>query len=74
MTGIAVSKKCIRARVHFSIKRYRPYARRQSVQGGVWQLMSLICVQYMPGTKMVFAGLKKEADRADLISFLNSRK
>jgi len=28
----------------------------------------------MPGTKMVFAGLKKEADRADLISFLNSRK
>jgi len=28
----------------------------------------------MPGTKMVFAGLKKAEDRADLISFLNSRK
>jgi len=30
--------------------------------------------KYMPGTKMVFAGLKKAEDRADLISFLNSRK
>jgi len=30
-------------------------------------------VQYMPGTKMVFAGLKKEVDRADLISFLKSK-
>jgi len=29
--------------------------------------------KYMPGTKMVFAGLKKEADRADLISFLKSK-
>lgn len=26
--------------------------------------------KYIPGTKMVFAGLKKEQDRADLISFL----
>ena len=38
-----------------------------------WGLMLSVSVQYMPGTKMVFAGLKKEADRADLISFLKSR-
>jgi cytochrome c len=30
--------------------------------------------QYMPGTKMVFAGLKKAEERADLIAFLKSRK
>mmetsp|Transcript_16592 Transcript_16592/g.36073 ORF Transcript_16592/g.36073 Transcript_16592/m.36073 type:complete len:113 (-) Transcript_16592:989-1327(-) len=26
--------------------------------------------KYIPGTKMVFAGLKKQQDRADLITFL----
>lgn len=28
--------------------------------------------KFMPGTKMVFAGLKKESERRDLIAFLKS--
>lgn len=29
--------------------------------------------KYIPGTKMVFAGLKKAQDRADLIAFLKDK-
>ncbi|NNF79558.1 MAG: cytochrome c family protein, partial [Rhizobiales bacterium] len=27
---------------------------------------------YIPGTKMAFAGLKKETDRADMLAYLKS--
>jgi len=30
--------------------------------------------KYIPGTKMIFAGLKKKADRQNLIAFLESAK
>ena len=35
-------------------------------------IIDFVClfVQYIPGTKMVFPGLKKPQDRADLISYL----
>ena len=28
------------------------------------------CLQYIPGTKMAFAGLKKDKDRNDLITYM----
>ena len=34
------------------------------------QIKALIILQYIPGTKMAFAGLKKDKDRNDLVTYL----
>jgi len=36
----------------------------------VTQLVVTACCRYIPGTKMVFAGLKKPEERANLIAYL----
>ena len=33
-------------------------------------IVRIMSAQYIPGTKMVFPGLKKPQDRADLIAYL----
>ena len=48
-------------------------------KGLVWDektLMEYLAApqQFMPGTKMAFAGIKDEADRKDLIAYLKSAK
>lgn len=32
--------------------------------------LTCVCCRYIPGTKMVFAGLKKPEERANLIAYL----
>ncbi len=62
--------------------RYTDYTYSSAMQnhgkeGGVWgfeQLYRYLYAPrvYIPGTKMAFAGLKKDSDRADLIAYLRT--
>ena len=56
-----------------------PYSKAARAQGGVWTEKDLSEYlkkprAYMPGTKMSFIGLKKIADRANLIAYLKTLK
>ncbi len=51
------------------------YSKQMASHGGEWTLQDLSDFvenprKYLPGTKMSFAGLKKEKDRANLIAYL----
>ncbi len=55
------------------------YSSALKSKGGAWDRNSLNEFltnpkEYAPGTKMAFAGLKKPQDRADVISYLESKK
>ena len=53
------------------------YSNPMAEYGGVWNVKNISAFianpkSYMPGTKMSFAGLKKDEDRANLIAYLQS--
>lgn len=55
------------------------YSAAMKAKGGTWDAASLdgflnAPMQYVSGTKMTFAGLKKPEDRADVIKYLQSLK
>lgn len=55
------------------------YSRSMKAMGGVWseaELMAFIAGPrtFLRDTKMTFAGLKKEQDRADIIAYFNTMK
>ncbi len=54
------------------------YSDAMKAKGGQWSLESLYAFlenpkAVVPGTKMAFAGLKKSADRADVLVYLNAQ-
>lgn len=56
-----------------------PFSEANKTSGIVWSEKHLFQYlinpkKYVPGTKMVFAGLKKETERADLIAYLATLK
>lgn len=60
-----------------SVASFKKYSKAMKNSGLVWDVETLDAYltnpkKYLKGTKMAFAGLKKEADRANLIAWLES--
>ena len=60
-----------------SVESYKKYSKAMKASGIVWNAETLdgylaAPKKYLKGTKMAFAGLKKEADRQNIIAYLES--
>lgn len=60
-----------------TVEGYKKYSKAMKNSGIVWDEVTLDAYltapkKYLKGTRMAFAGLKKEADRADVIAYLKS--
>ena len=60
-----------------SVESFKKYSKAMKASGIVWNAETLdgylaAPKKYLKGTKMAFAGLKKEEDRQDLIAYLES--
>ena len=60
-----------------SLESYKKYSKAMKASGIVWNTETLdgylaAPKKYLKGTKMAFAGLKKEADRQNIIAYLES--
>ena len=67
----------IMGRTAGTVEGYKRYSKALKASGIVWNEETLDGYlkkpkAYVKGTRMVFAGLRKEADRADVIAYLKS--